>query len=108
MLVIAFLVLIVLSCSLQDKTIRIRNAITNIGRTRKDNQDRKYNQQHRQRKTRQVGQEIQSPTQAEQDKAIRTRNTISLFIYFVLKIKKKTNNNSMVNAYEFNMLIVFK
>jgi hypothetical protein len=35
-----------------------------------------YNHQHRQNKTEQSGQEIQSPTKTEQDKTIRTRNTI--------------------------------
>jgi hypothetical protein len=50
---------------------------TNIGRTRQDDQDKKYNHQHRQNKTRQSGQEIQSPTEAEQDKSIKTRNTIT-------------------------------
>jgi hypothetical protein len=68
----------------QDKTIRTTNTISNIGRIRQRNQDKKYNHQHRQNKTRQSGQEIQSPTQAEQDKAIRTRNTIMLIVFLVL------------------------
>jgi hypothetical protein len=65
MLVIAFLILIVLSCSLYvGDCISCPDCLVLF-------------YQHRQRKTRQVGQEIQSPTQAEQDRAIRTRNTIT-------------------------------
>jgi hypothetical protein len=61
-LVIVLLVVIFLSCSAeQDKKIRTRNTITNIGRTRQGNQDKKYNHQHTQNKTRKSGQEIQSP-----------------------------------------------
>jgi hypothetical protein len=50
MLIIVFLILIILSCTPYVTNIgrtrednEDRNAITNIGRTRKDNQDRKCN-----------------------------------------------------------------